>query len=158
MPIISRTGGRLPLHTTGVGKALLTWERAAFRERYLEGPLSRPTRYSLAEPGRLRADLERTLRRGYATTKEEMTLGSCSVAAPVLVDGRAVAAVGAVVRSVGLDPRRLAPPVVAAARNVAARLVETADDPHPGYEHDRPAVAGSWLSPSVATRRGSAAG
>lgn len=141
-----------------MGKALLAWERAAFRERYLEGPLSRPTRYSLAEPGRLRADLERTLRRGYATTKEEMTLGSCSVAAPVLVDGRAVAAVGAVVRPVGLDPRRLAPPVVAAARNVAARLVETADDPHPGYEHDRPAVAGSWLSPSVATRRGSAAG
>jgi DNA-binding IclR family transcriptional regulator len=123
VPIISRTGGRLPLHATGVGKALLAYETADFRRDYLAQPLARPTRYTVVEPGRLRADLEQTLRRGYAVTREEMTLGSCSVAAPVLDRaGRPVAAVAVVVDSVLVDPTKLAPPVRLAAEGIAARL------------------------------------
>jgi DNA-binding IclR family transcriptional regulator len=134
--IISRTGGRLPLHTTGVGKALLAWAPPADVDEHLHRPLSRPTRYSLSEPGRLRRDLQRTRRRGFATTREEMTLGSCSVAGPVLVDDRPVAAVGVVVRSSLLDLDRLAPPVLTATRGIGARLAEVGDDPYPGYVHD----------------------
>jgi DNA-binding IclR family transcriptional regulator len=136
VPIISRTGGRLPLHTTGVGKALLAWAPRGELEEVLARPLSRPTRYSIREAGRLRRDLQRARRRGFATTREEMTLGSCSVAAPVLLDGAAVAAVGVVVRSTLLDLDRLAPPVTAAARGIGARLTEAGDDPFPGYVHD----------------------
>jgi DNA-binding IclR family transcriptional regulator len=123
VPIISRIGGRLPLHATGVGKALLAHESAEFRREYLSRPLARPTRYTIAEPGRLRADLEQTVQRGYAITSEEMTLGTCSIAAPV-VDrtGHSVAAVGLVVHSVRVEPAKLAPPVRLAAEGIAARL------------------------------------
>lgn len=134
--IISRTGGRLPLHTTGVGKALLAWASSTDLDDHLSRPLSRPTRYSIRETGRLRRDLQRTRHRGFATTREEMTLGSCSVASPVLVDDEPVAAVGVVVRSNLLELDRLAPPVLAAARGIGARLAEVGDDPYPGYVHD----------------------
>jgi DNA-binding IclR family transcriptional regulator len=136
VPIVSRTGGRLPLHTTGVGKVLLAWASPADVDDHLGRPLGRPTRYSIWEPGRLRRDLQRTRRRGFATTREEMTLGSCSVASPVLVDHEPVAAVGVVVRSDLLDLDRLAPPVVSAAGDIGARLAEVGDDPYPGYVHD----------------------
>jgi DNA-binding IclR family transcriptional regulator len=136
VPIISRTGGRLPLHTTGVGKALLAWASAADIDDHLSRPLSRPTRYSIHEPGRLRRDLQRTRRRGFATTREEMTLGSCSVASPVLVNEHTVAAVALVVHSSRLELDRLAPPVLTAARGIGARLAEVGDDPYPGYIHD----------------------
>lgn len=136
VPIISRTGGRLPLHTTGVGKALLAWASPAVIDAHLGRPLSRPTTYSIREPGRLRRDLERARKRGFATTREEMTLGSCSVASPVVVNDEPVAAVGVVVRSSRLDLDRLAPPVLAAARGIGARLADAGDDPYPGYVHD----------------------
>jgi DNA-binding IclR family transcriptional regulator len=128
VPIISRIGARLPLHATGVGKALLAYEPADLRRDYLAQPLMRPTRYTIVEPGRLLADLEQTVQRGYAVTREEMTLGSCSVAAPILdCIGRPVAAVAIVVDSVRVEPARLAPPVRLAAEGIAARLDATAD-------------------------------
>jgi DNA-binding IclR family transcriptional regulator len=136
VPIISRTGGRLPLHTTGVGKALLAWASPADLDDHLNRPLGRPTRYSIHEPGRLRRDLQKARRRGFATTREEMTLGSCSVASPVLVDQEPVAAVGVVVHSSLLELDRLAPPVLTAARGIGARLADVGDDPYPGYVHD----------------------
>lgn len=121
--IVSRIGGRLPLHATGVGKALLAYETVEFRRGYLGRPLARSTRYTICEPGRLRADLEQAVQRGYAVTREEMTLGSCSVAAPILDHGgRPVAAVGAVVPCVRVDPAKLAPPLRLAAEGIAARL------------------------------------
>ncbi|MEJ3742686.1 IclR family transcriptional regulator [Actinomycetes bacterium KLBMP 9797] len=126
VPIVSRIGGRLPLHATGVGKALLAHERPDFRRDYLARPLARPTRYTIVEPGRLSADLEQAAQRGYAVTREEMTLGTCSVAVPILDHaGRPVAAVGAVVHSVRVEPAKLAPPIRLAAEGIAARLDAT---------------------------------
>ncbi|PPK97914.1 DNA-binding IclR family transcriptional regulator [Kineococcus xinjiangensis] len=101
VPIASRVGGRLPLHTTGVGKVLLAWRGAEFVHTYLARELERPTPYALTEPGRLHRELEEVRRRGWASTAEEMTLGSCSLAVPVRrgggASGRVVAAVGVVV-------------------------------------------------------------
>ncbi|TWP53726.1 IclR family transcriptional regulator [Lentzea tibetensis] len=137
VPIVSRTGGRLPLHTTGVGKALLAWETCDHVDQYLAHPLARLTRYSISEPGRLRKDLQRIRSRGYATTQEEMTLGNCSVACPILdAEGRPIAAVGVVVHTVRVEPDRLAPPILAAAKGIADRLAAAGDDPYPGYVHD----------------------
>jgi len=83
IPTLSRMGGRQPLHTTGVGKALLSTRDAAWLERYFEVPLERETLHSVTDPEVLRAELARARARGYATTREEMTLGNVSVAAPV---------------------------------------------------------------------------
>ncbi|WP_308250874.1 IclR family transcriptional regulator [Nonomuraea rhizosphaerae] len=99
VPIVSRTGARLPMHPTGVGRALLAFEPDWFVRSYLERELERPTRHTITEPGRLARELATVRAQGYALTYEEMTLGSCSAAAPVLVDGRAVAALGIVLAS-----------------------------------------------------------
>ncbi|MFF4620920.1 IclR family transcriptional regulator [Nonomuraea jabiensis] len=99
VPIVSRTGGRLPMHPTGVGKALLAYEPDWFVKSYLARKLERPTPHTITEPGRLARELAVVRAQGYALTYEEMTLGTCSAAAPILVDGRPVAAVGIVLSS-----------------------------------------------------------
>lgn len=99
VPIVSRTGGRLPMHPTGVGKALLAHEPGWFVDAYLARKLERPTRHTITEPGRLARELATVRAQGHALTFEEMTLGSCSAAAPVLSGGRPIAAVGIVLAS-----------------------------------------------------------
>jgi len=137
VPIISRIGGRLPMHSTGVGKALLAFETQEFADRYAARPLERLTPYTITEHGRLRRELAETRRRGYAVTREEHTLGSCSVAVPVLNESeQSIAAVGIVVHTVRVEPAKLVPPLRLAADGIAARLAETRDDPYPGYVHD----------------------
>ena len=70
---------------------------------------------------RLLAEVRRT---GYAVTSEEMTLGSCSVAAPVLgADGEVLAAMSLVTRRQRADLRRLVPAVLAAARALSHDVV-----------------------------------
>ncbi|WP_113703748.1 IclR family transcriptional regulator [Nonomuraea lactucae] len=99
VPIVSRTGGRLPMHPTGVGKALLAYEPDWFVQAYLARKLERPTAHTITEPGRLARELAAVRAQGHALTFEEMSLGSCSAAVPVLVDGRPVAALGIVLSS-----------------------------------------------------------
>jgi DNA-binding IclR family transcriptional regulator len=140
VPIISRSGSRLPMHATGVGKALLAYGPAEFVAAYVDRPLERPTPYTIVEAGRLARDLAEVRERGYAVTREEMTLGSCSVATPVREDGVAVAALGLVVHSVRADVDRLVPALRRATAGLERRLAETADDPYPGLVHDFPRV------------------
>ncbi|GII84740.1 hypothetical protein Ssi03_27300 [Sphaerisporangium siamense] len=99
VPIVSRTGTRLPMHPTGVGKALLAHEAGWFITSYLERRLERPTPHTIIEPGRLARELASVRSQGYAFTYEEMSLGSCSAAAPIIVDGRPIAALGIVLAS-----------------------------------------------------------
>lgn len=124
IPTLSRMGGRHPLHTTGVGKALLATRDALWLERYFAAPLERETTHSITSERELRLDLERTRARGYATTHEEMTLGNVSVAAALgPVDGLPPAAIGVVVHLARADERRLGPLVVQAARDIRAALL-----------------------------------
>ncbi|MFI9011506.1 IclR family transcriptional regulator [Actinosynnema sp. NPDC053489] len=126
VPVISRTGARLPLHPTGVGKALLAHADAGFVRAYLSRPLRRFTPYTITERARLARELRVTVARGYALTSEEMTLGSSSVAVPIPLDGRGPAgALGVVVRSVRTDLHRLVPDLRAAANGIARRLAAT---------------------------------
>lgn len=136
VPIISRVGGRLPMHATGVGKALLAFSGPAFIASFIRGPLPRCTPYTITEPGRLAHELAVVRQRGWAHTREEMTLGSCSVAVPVPdADGTALASLGIVVHSVRASLERLVPALRAAAEGVGARLAETVDDPYPSLQH-----------------------
>lgn len=132
VPIVTRIGGRLPMHATGVGKALLAFESPQFRREYVDRPLERPTRYTMVEPGRLWRDLVETRRRGYAVTREEMTLGSYSVAVPIHDGEEVVAALSIVVHTVRAEAAKLAPVLRTAARGIERRLQTTCDDPYPG--------------------------
>ncbi|EGX55389.1 IclR family transcriptional regulator [Streptomyces zinciresistens K42] len=68
-------GGRLPAHRTGVGKVLLTFG---------DGHVADPA---------LAARLARVRRDGFATDREEATAGLACLAVPIMVGGRAAAAV-----------------------------------------------------------------
>ena len=117
--IVSHMGSRLPLHATGVGKVLLAHAPAEVQAQALSS-LVRITPYTITLPGRLREDLDRVHREGYATTSEEMTLGACSIAVPVRApDGQVVASVGFVVATLRRRRTRLL-----AALQVAAQGIE----------------------------------
>src|SRR3954454_6877267 len=55
VPVISSVGSRLPLHATGVGKVLLAAAPAEVEEEVLRS-LTRITRHTVVEPGRLRRE------------------------------------------------------------------------------------------------------
>jgi DNA-binding IclR family transcriptional regulator len=117
VPVLTRVAAELPLHATGVGKVLLAYAPERLREMVLAASLSAHTQHTITDPGRLRSHLAEVHRSGYAITREEMTLGSCSVAAPVLdADERVVAALSIVAHNHSADLRRLVPTVVTAAR------------------------------------------
>lgn len=123
VPVLSRVGARLPLHATGVGKALLAWEEPDVVRAYCARPLARHTRHTITERGRLLRELHTAVERGHASTSEEMSLGSCSVAVPVLTgEGPPAAALGVVVHTVRADLERLAPALRTAAAGVGRAL------------------------------------
>lgn len=123
VPTVSRAGGRGPLHTTGVGRALLATRDDAWLDRFFSQPLERETTHSLTDADALRADLARTRKRGYALTREEMTLGNISVAAACgSMPGLPPTAVGLVVHLDRADERMLAGVVQRTAREIAAEL------------------------------------
>lgn len=98
----SRTGGRMPMHCTAIGKALLTHAAAEVRATVLNGPLPRRTPQTVVAPGLLERQLERTLETGLAYEREESTPGLLCVAAPVLdADGRTALAAISVTGPVG---------------------------------------------------------
>ncbi len=98
--VISRVGGRLPLHATGVGLVLLAFAPSDLLEHYLASPLTKFTPSTMTDPEELRRRLAEIRATGVARMREEMTPGSSSLAAPILDrTGQVVAAVSAVTRT-----------------------------------------------------------
>jgi DNA-binding IclR family transcriptional regulator len=89
----SWVGRRTPAHASSSGKVLLAFGDEATREAALRRPLQALTPKTVTDPARLRAILEETRRRGYAKSVDELADGIVTMAAPILVEGRAVAAV-----------------------------------------------------------------
>ncbi|NLA57165.1 MAG: IclR family transcriptional regulator [Corynebacterium humireducens] len=92
----SWTGGRLPLHSTGVGKVLLAYEEKWVQDAFLAHRMPRSTRNTIEDPAQLSAELARIREQGYATTFEEQRLGTCSIAVPIFHTGRIGAGLGIV--------------------------------------------------------------
>ncbi|MFD5598895.1 IclR family transcriptional regulator [Leucobacter sp. NPDC058333] len=125
IPTVSRAGGRGPLHTTGVGKALLAGCEESWLERYFTVPRDPETVHSITEEGALRDDLRLTRSRGYASTREEMTLGNISIAVALpRVTGLPPVALSVVVHIDRADERLLARVVQQAARELHAAIRE----------------------------------
>jgi DNA-binding IclR family transcriptional regulator len=94
VPVVSRVGGRLPLHATGVGLVLLAYASPAFLDDYLSHPLAQLLPATVTSPDQLRRRLAEIRAVGVARMREEMTAGSSSIAAPIRDRGGSV--VGAV--------------------------------------------------------------
>jgi DNA-binding IclR family transcriptional regulator len=98
--VISRVGGRLPLHATGVGLVLLAFAPADVLDDYLASPLTKFTPSTMTSPDGLRRRVAEIRATGVARMSEEMTPGSSSLAAPILDrTGQVVAAVSVVTRT-----------------------------------------------------------
>ncbi len=95
MRAISRPGGRVKLHCSGAGKAMLAVMPASEVAAILQGHgLPRVSEKTIDTPKKLKADLERCRERGFAVDDEEHAVGLRCVAAAVLdEDGRPLAAI-----------------------------------------------------------------
>lgn len=110
VPVISRVGGRLPMHATAVGRVLLAAQPDWFVEAYLERELETPTPQTVTDPALLREEVARVRETGYSVTIEQMRVGQSSVALPVRVHGETIAAVGFVLDKAKVsETKRLLP-------------------------------------------------
>lgn len=117
----SRMGGRLPLHVTAVGNALLAHAGAEVIEDYLSGPLKRYTDHTIVDAKELRKFLCRVRQEGIAVTSEWLMKGRAAIAAPVFGPGGEVLASVGVVCSLDQDSvDDFIHPVRAAAAQIAS--------------------------------------
>jgi DNA-binding IclR family transcriptional regulator len=123
LPLATRRAGRLPLHATGVGKVLLAHAPADFVEDFIKTGLHRYTAYTIVSSAVLRRSLAEIRRTGLGFAREELTLGSMSVAAPVLdASGHVVAAISLVLPATEANLGRLAPAVRAVSLSASRAL------------------------------------
>lgn len=115
-------GGRVPANCTAVGKALLAFSQARFVEPVINGELDRMTRFSIADRGRLVAELQRVRKSGVAFDREESTMGIACIAAPVVTGANVIAAVSVAGRAARFDWNTNEQLVRAIARRIAIDL------------------------------------
>ena len=84
----------VPAHCAATGKALLAW-RQGWRDSVLRHELERRTARTMVDPAALAREADAARARGYAIETGELQDGVSAVAAPVFIDGDAVAALGA---------------------------------------------------------------
>ncbi|GBE64751.1 hypothetical protein MFM001_12130 [Mycobacterium sp. MFM001] len=121
VPVISRSGTRLPIHATSLGKVLLAHAPETVQAAALSR-LHRVTPRTIVHAGLLREQLHRARRDGYATAPEEMGLGGCGVAVPIFRNDEVVAAVGLVVAAADGDGKHLLPALRVTAQGISRTL------------------------------------
>jgi len=91
-PLVQRVGFRIPMHCSGVGKAIFAFLEPEKRARILkEMALVKYTRNTLTDPRRLRAELDQIRKQGFAQDRAEMYENVHCVAVPVFQNDRVVA-------------------------------------------------------------------
>jgi IclR family acetate operon transcriptional repressor len=98
----SRVGGRFPATCTALGKAILAYSPRSTVVNVIGQPLARVTPYSVALRKQFVDQLAKAHDAGYAIEREEACHGTICVAAPVLRDGEAIAAVSLSVSTAGV--------------------------------------------------------
>jgi len=124
--LAASTGSRMPLYSTGIGKALLAFCDEATVAEMLAQPLLARTANTLTDPTLLREEFARIRERGYSTDDAENENGVRCVATPVRGPrGDVVAALSVsapAYRFEMADLHRLAPRVQAAAAEISALM------------------------------------
>ncbi len=89
-------GTRFPAHLTSVGKVLLADAASEVLDDYLErARFEAITPFSITTGKKLRASLRTVAAQRWAVNDQEVVLGLRSIAVPVAVEGRTIAALGA---------------------------------------------------------------
>jgi DNA-binding IclR family transcriptional regulator len=123
MSVPSRTGGRLGLFCTAVGKALLAHAPPEVFDEVVRSGLPRHTPRTITAPGILARQLEQVRLTGLAFEFEESRTGLVCVGAPIFdLDGEAVAAVSVAGPVTRFNPQAHADRVRTTARGISATL------------------------------------
>ncbi len=121
--VLTRVGGRFPLHASGIGLVLLANAPEAVQLDVLSRPLQRFTDHTIGDPDRLRRMLDQIRRDGVAISDRQVTDDAMSVAAPIFdAAGSVIAALSIVSKADGTDPARLVPAIRAAALGTSRAL------------------------------------
>ncbi|WP_194818304.1 IclR family transcriptional regulator [Nocardia sp. XZ_19_385] len=123
----TRLGGRMPAHSTALGKALLASLEPSIVEASFRDPLPQLTARTICDRGELHRELARIRhRQGVAVDNEEAVAGIACVAVPVRGRGAAVAALSLTAQITGertaLDTARLARVLVEVAHEAGRSL------------------------------------
>lgn len=115
-----------PAYCTGVGKALLAFQKTDVIERVIENGLKPFTTNTITSPERLREELQAIRERGYSTDDCEHQIWTSCVAAPIRnASGHVFASIsvtGAADRMTAERIAQLAPVVVQTANTIARQL------------------------------------
>jgi len=121
--VMYRVGGRLPLHSTGVGLVLLAHAPATLQDEVIGGDLTLRPENITRTSRELRAQLAVIRQQGTAVMSREWPEPVTSVAAPVFGQQSApVAALSVVTLSAHVEPAALTPAVVTVARAISRAL------------------------------------
>ncbi len=111
-------GGRVPANCTAIGKALLAFEDPDDLSMFLPSPMPRLSSCSITSIDVLMTELRQIRQGGLAREHDEVTQGFSSIAAPVIVNGFAIAGLAIGYRTgTTLDPN-----IPTAMRNTAAQI------------------------------------
>jgi DNA-binding IclR family transcriptional regulator len=122
----------IPIYQGAPGKVLLAYSPPELQDQVLTGRLEAATARTITDPDKLRAELARTRRNGYALSFEERVPGTSTVAVPIANHtGAVVAALSVTGPSSRLDRKRLlgfVPLASEAARAISSNLGYVAED------------------------------
>jgi DNA-binding IclR family transcriptional regulator len=122
----SRLGGRLHLHATGLGKAILAFSDGATVDSVIAAGLPALTEKTITNPEALHRELASVRRIRLAYDLEESEPGLFCVAAPILSNrGEPVGAISVTGATAHSQAQRFAPVVQMTALTVARALVST---------------------------------
>lgn len=91
-PSRSKLGGHLPLHCSATGKVFMAFGPPELFDSAIRSGLTRLTPNSAVSPARLRAQIDRIRKDGFAVECEEVMQGFSSVAVPIYQQGGALIA------------------------------------------------------------------
>lgn len=112
-------GQRLPLHCTGLGKALLAHLPEPELDRVIKQGLLRHNENTIVSPRKLKEQLATIKQRGFAVDDEEATIGLRGLGAVILASsGEAIASISVSGTTSQINPDNLA--------NLAAKVIQTA--------------------------------
>ncbi|HEX6197351.1 MAG TPA: IclR family transcriptional regulator [Jiangellaceae bacterium] len=146
--VLSRIGGRWPLHATGTGQVLLAFASPEFREEVLATKLRRFTPRTITDPDKLRRVLAEVRQTGVAIAEGQLTPeDALALAVPLRgPKDHVVAAMGVTVKAGSVSPRALVPALATTARAISRALgAPSANSPHT-QTHGSPAHGGGHPS------------
>jgi IclR family acetate operon transcriptional repressor len=123
----SRTGGRLPVHATALGKAMLAFESPEFIDDVL-AHLRPLTSKTIVDPEQFRREIADIRNSRIAYDNEESQIGLFCVAAPILVGSSVAGAISVTGATQREQAHRFGPAVTAVTRALARALGQGTQD------------------------------